>query len=120
MEIELRRSLHRLGLRYFVDRPVPGVARVRPDLVFPRLMIAVFVDGCFWHRCPEHGTTPHNNAEWWRSKLSANVERDQRITQTLEERGWQVLRFWEHEATDTMVDVVVAAVASRRSGEPVT
>ncbi|PCK29013.1 MULTISPECIES: very short patch repair endonuclease [Rhodococcus] len=96
-EIALRRELHRRGLRYFVDRaPVKGVRR-RADLVFPRRKVAVFVDGCFWHSCPQHATLPKNNAQWWTDKLAANVVRDRDTDARLAEQGWTVIRIWEHE-----------------------
>ncbi|BAH31032.1 very short patch repair endonuclease [Rhodococcus erythropolis] len=96
-EIALRRELHRRGLRYFVDRaPVKGVRR-RADLVFPRRKVAVFVDGCFWHSCPQHATFPKNNAQWWTDKLAANVVRDRDTDARLTEQGWTVIRIWEHE-----------------------
>ncbi|EEN86307.1 very short patch repair endonuclease [Rhodococcus sp. KB6] len=96
-EIALRRELHRRGLRYFVDRaPIKGVRR-RADLVFPRRKVAVFVDGCFWHSCPQHATFPKNNAQWWTDKLAANVVRDRDTDARLAEQGWTVIRVWEHE-----------------------
>ena len=96
-EIALRRELHRRGLRYFVDRaPVKGVRR-RADLVFPRRKVAVFVDGCFWHSCPQHATFPKSNAQWWTDKLAANVVRDRDTDARLAEQGWTVIRIWEHE-----------------------
>ncbi|MCD2108003.1 very short patch repair endonuclease [Rhodococcus erythropolis] len=96
-EIAIRRELHRRGLRYFVDRaPVKGVRR-RADLVFPRRKVAVFVDGCFWHSCPQHATFPKNNAQWWTDKLAANVVRDRDTDARLAEQGWTVIRIWEHE-----------------------
>ncbi|YCN58615.1 very short patch repair endonuclease [Rhodococcus erythropolis] len=96
-EIALRRELHRRGLRYFVDRaPVKGVRR-RADLVFPRRKVAVFVDGCFWHSCPQHATFPKHNAQWWTDKLAANVVRDRDTDARLTEQGWTVIRIWEHE-----------------------
>lgn len=73
--------------------------RVRPDFVFPKLRIAVFVDGCFWHGCPEHATKPRNNAAFWRKKLAGNRERDRRVNCELRRLGWRVLRLWEHELT---------------------
>ena len=84
--------------------------RSRPDIVFARAKVAVFVDGCFWHRCPEHGSIPTNNHEWWADKLQANVDRDTRTTVALEAEGWTVLRIWEHEPTNEAVDRIVAAV----------
>jgi DNA mismatch endonuclease, patch repair protein len=73
--------------------------RVRPDFVFPKLRIAVFVDGCFWHGCPIHATQPKQNAEFWRTKIAANQARDWIVTRQLRARGWRVLRLWEHELT---------------------
>ncbi len=69
----------------------------KPDFVFPRLRLAVFVDGCFWHGCPQHATKPRNNAAFWRRKFAANRERDRLVTRTLRKTGWRVLRIWEHE-----------------------
>ncbi|MCS6582086.1 DNA mismatch endonuclease Vsr [Curtobacterium citreum] len=96
-EIALRRELHRRGRRFFVDRRVSSRCRVRPDLVFPRARIAVFVDGCFWHFCEEHAHLPKANAELWRRKLLANRQRDAQNRAILVSEGWRVLRFWEHE-----------------------
>ncbi|MFA6561717.1 MAG: very short patch repair endonuclease [Verrucomicrobiia bacterium] len=76
---------------------VSGQFSVRPDFVFPKLKLAVFVDGCFWHSCPKHATKPANNAAFWRKKLSANKARDGRVTRTLRRLGWRVVRVWEHE-----------------------
>jgi DNA mismatch endonuclease, patch repair protein len=73
--------------------------RVRPDFVFPKLRIAVFVDGCFWHGCPLHATQPKQNAEFWRTKIARNQARDLLVTRQLRARGWRVLRLWEHELT---------------------
>lgn len=70
--------------------------RVRPDFVFPQLKVAVFVDGCFWHGCPQHATRPRNNAAFWRKKLAANRARDRLVTRTLRRAGWRVIRIWEH------------------------
>ena len=71
--------------------------RVRPDFVFPRLKVAVFVDGCFWHGCPRHATRPKNNEAFWRRKLDANRVRDRLVNRTLRRAGWRVLRIWEHD-----------------------
>ncbi len=117
-EIELRRELHRRGLRFRKDYPVRGVTRSRPDIVFTRQKVAVFVDGCFWHSCPEHATAPKANREWWEEKLAANVARDRRHTSELQDAGWTVLRFWEHEsverAADTVVEVLEESQGRRR------
>ena len=71
--------------------------QVRPDFVFPKLRLAVFVDGCFWHGCPKHATQPKGNAAFWRKKFAANQTRDRLVTRTLRRAGWRVLRIWEHE-----------------------
>jgi DNA mismatch endonuclease (patch repair protein) len=103
-ELELRRALHAAGLRYRVERPViPGMRR-RADIVFGPAKVAVFVDGCFWHMCPQHATAPKANAEWWREKLERNRARDRETDGLLNEQGWLPVRVWEHE------DMAVAAV----------
>lgn len=110
-EIALRKELHRRGRRYFVDRaPLPGMRR-RADLVFPRHRIAVYVDGCFWHRCPDHATFPKNNAEWWAEKLAGNVARDRDTDARLAAAGWTVIRIWEHEDPVRAADRVQAALS---------
>lgn len=94
VEIALRRELHRRGLRFRVNyRGLPGT----PDVAFTKARIAVFVDGCFWHSCPQHGTAPKNNASWWEAKLAGNVERDQRKDKDLLAMGWTPVHVWEHE-----------------------
>lgn len=112
-ELALRRELHRRGLRYRVDHPLPGMPRRRADLLFPRAKVAVFVDGCFWHSCPVHGTKPANNGAWWAKKLRRNVERDLETDAALEAGGWKVLRFWEHTDTPSAAEIVVQAVQER-------
>ncbi|KRE21879.1 hypothetical protein ASG80_12435 [Agromyces sp. Soil535] len=99
-ELAVRRLLHGRGLRYRVDfAPIPGLRRRRADVVFTRARVAVFIDGCFWHGCPEHGTHPNQNADYWGPKLAANVARDADTTAQYEAAGWTVLRFWEHEGS---------------------
>jgi DNA mismatch endonuclease (patch repair protein) len=111
-EMELRSELHRRGLRFRIDMSLASYGiRVRPDVVFPRLHLAVFVDGCFWHRCPIHSTMPHANAEYWKNKLAANVDRDRRNTKSLEEAGWSVLRVWAHIDPSEAASLVEAALA---------
>jgi DNA mismatch endonuclease (patch repair protein) len=113
-ELALRRELHRRGLRYRVDHaPLKGLRR-RADVVFTRRKVAVFVDGCFWHRCPEHGTDPRNNSEWWASKLDRNVQRDRETDAGLAAAGWQIVRIWEHEALVPAADRVDEALAAVR------
>ena len=93
-EISIRRELHRRGLRFRVNHPrLPG----RPDIAFTKARIAVFVDGCFWHSCPEHGVLPKNNREWWQTKLARNVARDREKDAQLYEIGWISVHVWEHE-----------------------
>ncbi|MEJ0091108.1 MAG: very short patch repair endonuclease [Limisphaerales bacterium] len=77
--------------------PLQKTFRVRPDFVFPKLKLAIFVDGCFWHGCPKHGTKPKGNAAFWRRKFSRNIARDRLVTRTLRRANWQVLRIWEHD-----------------------
>ncbi|QBR93752.1 very short patch repair endonuclease [Nocardioides euryhalodurans] len=96
-EIALRSALHRRGLRFRKDlRLNLGPVKPRPDIVFTRAKVAVFVDGCFWHCCPEHGKPPSQNTGYWGPKLARNVERDRRYDATLTTHGWQVVRIWEH------------------------
>lgn len=109
-----------MGLRYRVDRRVlPGLRR-RADLVFVSARVAVFVDGCFWHRCPDHGNLPKSNREWWTEKLNRNVARDRDTDLRLTEAGWHVERVWEHELRDAP-DLAAARVATtvRRGGQTI-
>lgn len=95
-EMAVRRLLHAAGARYRVDFAPLGGTR-RADIVFTRDRIAVFIDGCFWHCCPDHGTSPARNRDYWEPKLQRNAERDREVTEALKGGGWIVLRFWEHE-----------------------
>ena len=93
----IRSALHHRGLRFRIQRRlIPGSMRT-VDIVFPRARLAVFVDGCFWHDCPIHGSRPKSNADWWRRKILQNLERDQDTNERLRELGWRVIRIWEHE-----------------------
>ncbi|NEA47789.1 very short patch repair endonuclease [Streptomyces sp. SID10815] len=112
-ELAVRRLLHAAGLRYRVEYPVPGMARRRIDVAFTRAKVAVLIDGCFWHGCPQHATQPRANAEWWRTKLDRNMARDRETTEHLTAAGWTVLRFWEHEDPHVVVAQVAAAVGRR-------
>lgn len=69
----------------------------KPDFVFPCLRIAVFIDGCFWHGCPNHCRMPSSNVDYWHNKIEKNKKRDKKITKNLKMKGWQVIRVWEHE-----------------------
>ena len=111
-EMRLRRELHRRGLRYRVDHPVVG-PRKRVDIVFTRAKVAVFVDGCFWHSCRDHGTVPKSNRQWWVAKLAANVERDRATDAQLARAGYKVIRVWEHEDPLHVADRIESVVRSR-------
>lgn len=116
-EVAVRRILHAGGLRYRVNVPVPGMPRRTIDIVFPKAKVAVFLDGCFWHGCPQHATSPKSNAEWWRTKLDKNMARDAETTEHLTHEGWTVLRFWEHEPVDDVASRIAAMVKPRREAD---
>lgn len=116
-ELEIRRELHARGLRYRVDvSPVPSL-RGRADILFRPARVAVYVDGCFWHSCPDHGVLPKGNRDWWREKLAATVRRDRTTDSALAELGWRVVRVWEHEDPVAAADRIEAALrgGTRRS-----
>lgn len=113
-EVAVRRELHRRGRRFFVQRPLLGTRR-RADIVFPRAKVAVLVDGCFWHSCPEHATKPKANAAWWAAKLARNVARDRETDHLLVEAGWTVVRVWEHEPATVAADRIVEVLDLRSS-----
>ena len=97
----MRKALWRFGLRYRIHYPIPG----RPDLVFTKQRIAVFVDGCFWHGCLIHGVAPKSNASFWRTKIDENRERDRKVNDALASAGWVVLRIWEHDIEHELEEV---------------
>lgn len=111
-ELRLRRALFAVGYRYRVSLmlEVPG-RRVRPDLIFTKRRLAIFVDGCYWHRCPEHGRMPSDATGYWHAKLQRNVERDQQINEALSAAGWRVLRIWEHVSLNDAVKSVEDALS---------
>ena len=113
-ELALRHALHRLGYRYRKDYRLDLGAgrRVRPDIAFTARKVAVFVDGCFWHACPEHGSKPRANAWYWGPKLIKNVERDRVNDAALILAGWTVVRLWEHVPLDEAVTTVITALAT--------
>lgn len=112
-ELAIRRLVHSAGLRYRVDtRPLSGLNR-RADLVFTRARVAVFIDGCYWHGCPAHGTWPSTNAAYWSSKIIANRRRDEETNAVLEAEGWVVLRFWEHEEPTDAASAIARTVLPR-------
>jgi DNA mismatch endonuclease (patch repair protein) len=107
-------ALFARGLRYFRDRPVQlGDFKVRPDFVFPRRKVAVFVDGCFWHACPDHCRPGKARADFWAAKLARTVERDALATSMLEAAGWRVIRAWEHDDPESVARQVCDAVRGR-------
>lgn len=114
-ELLLRSELFRRGMRFRVNyKRAPG----RPDIAFTRAKIAVFVDGCFWHACPIHGTLPKNNREWWRSKLEGNRERDARKDLELRAQGWLPLHYWEHDDIEEVADEIEEIWKERRQSTP--
>ena len=113
-EINIRKGLHAKGLRYSVNCAVLPDLRRRADIVFPRLKIAIFVDGCFWHSCPRHRSQPKANGEWWNQKLAANRRRDTDTNRKLRRAGWRVIRIWEHEPPSRAADVIASVVMERR------
>lgn len=116
-EIELRSALHRLGLRFRKDHRVRIPPRaVRVDIAFPRDRLAVLVDGCFWHGCPDHMTWPKANGDWWRQKIGLNQRRDRQTDERLRAAGWSVVRIWEHEPIDDAAAAVAETLAGLRGG----
>ena len=118
-EVELRSFLHRRGYRFRKDLSINlGTVRVRPDIAFTGHRVAVFMDGCFWHGCPEHGRVPRTNADYWGTKLGRNVERDRAVNEYLAAAGWTVVRLWEHvspvDAAEHVISMLVAVDAKRR------
>ncbi len=95
-ELLLRSALHQRGLRYSLRKSLPG----SPDIVLVKSRIAVFVDGCFWHGCPDHCRRPASNAAYWNRKIDRNMSRDQRVNKELKSAGWRVVRLWEHEIAE--------------------
>jgi DNA mismatch endonuclease, patch repair protein len=114
-EVELRSALHVNGHRFRKDFALRvGGRLVRPDIVFTKVRVAVFVDGCFWHMCPRHGTMPATNVTFWRTKLEGNASRDREQARLLTDAGWLVVRIWEHEPLADAVLMVQRAIESRR------
>ncbi len=118
-EVRLRSRLHRRGLRFRKDLLVrAGEVKVHPDIVFTKARVAVFVDGCFWHGCPEHQVVPKSNRDYWVPKLRRNVERDRAADDALGADGWTVLRVWEHEDVNSAGRLIAQVVRSRRPTRP--
>ncbi|WP_035795724.1 very short patch repair endonuclease [Kitasatospora mediocidica] len=113
-ELRLRSLLHREGLRYRVSmRPVPTLRRTA-DIVFTKVKVAVFVDGCYWHGCAEHRNIPETNRGFWTKKIEGNKARDAETVRLLEQAGWTVLRFWEHVPPEEAAHLVIETVAAAR------
>jgi DNA mismatch endonuclease (patch repair protein) len=106
---DTQRELWKVGLRFRVNL---HTETGRPDLVFLGKRVAIFIDGCFWHGCPEHYLRPRTRDRYWAAKLRMNVERDLRQTTAFEAQGWRVCRFWEHEVIEHLEDVVSAVRAA--------
>ena len=114
-ELALRSELHRRGLRFRKDFPVTVAGhRARPDVVFTRARVAVFVDGCFWHSCPDHGRPPNSNKDYWGPKLARNVERDRIGDEALSAAGWAVVRVWEHTPSAQAAELVLETLRTFR------
>ena len=114
-ERRLRSELHRRGYRFRVHRRlVLGATSVRPDILFPRERIAIYVDGCFWHGCPDHGTRPKANERFWAEKFAANAARDWRANEALRGAGWNVIRIWEHVGPAEAAERVAQALRAAR------
>ena len=114
-EIELRKALHARGLRYRIQVPLLSKPRRVVDVVFPSARIAVFIDGCFWHGCPEHASWPKTNSNFWRSKIETNRARDTDTNQRLDSLGWKTIRVWEHEDPDEAAACIAELVKTRRN-----
>ena len=114
-EIAVRQLVHAQGLRYRVNARPEADLRRTADLLFTRVRVAVFIDGCYWHGCPEHFVMPTTNPDYWSTKIGRNQARDLETTSQLEERGWLVLRFWEHEAPSSVAERIGKLVQARRA-----
>ncbi|MFF5895758.1 very short patch repair endonuclease [Streptomyces argenteolus] len=115
-EVAVRKLLHASGYRYRLNERVPHMRRRTIDIAFGSAKVAVFMDGCFWHGCPDHATQPKSNSEWWREKLDRNMARDTETTAHLIAEGWTVLRFWEHESAERVAEQVRQTVDRERAG----
>ncbi len=115
-EMALRRRLHAAGLRYRVDWPLPFDRRRRADIAFTRAGLVIFVDGCFWHGCPEHFVPPKANADFWDRKIQRNIERDRETDLAMADLGWVALRFWEHGDPQDACEATVRELAELVGG----
>lgn len=115
-EVAVRSELHRRGLRFFKHRRPVHDLRCEADIVFPRARVAVFIDGCFWHGCPDHGTRPVSNSSYWNAKIDRNTARDRRNDEWLRSNGWLIVRGWEHEPAAHIADRVESALLRSSPG----
>lgn len=118
-EMLVRRLLHKMNVRYRVDSPVESSLGARPDISIKKLKLAVYIDGCFWHACPIHASWPKSNPEWWREKIEGNVLRDRRHTAELESCGWTVMRFWEHEKPEEVVQRILEFIHGEKESNQI-
>ena len=116
-EMQIRSLLHRQGLRFRKDYLIrlPSGRNVHADIAFTKSRIAVFIDGCFWHSCPVHGTIPKSNKDYWHPKLMSNVKRDKAINCELRNANWKVIRLWTHVPPEKAVNTIIEAVHHSRS-----
>lgn len=112
LEKAVRSALHRKGIRFRLHYPVPSRPRRTIDIALPVRRLAIFVDGCFWHGCPKHGTWPKRNSQFWRLKIEANIQRDRSTDTILLKSGWQVVRVWEHDNLEKAVSRIIQLIAS--------
>lgn len=113
-EVSVRSQLYYRGFRYRIHYPIPGMKRITCDIALPALKIAIFLDGCFWHGCDTHPPSVNKNVAFWLDKIARNKTRDIRVCEHLENIGWTVLRFWEHEPVEAIVDVIASTVTNLR------
>jgi DNA mismatch endonuclease (patch repair protein) len=114
-ELAIRKLLHAYGLRFRVTLPIPGMPRRSIDIAFTKARVAVFVDGCFWHVCPVHATSPAANSQWWAAKLATNQARDIATNDHLAALGWTVVRVWEHEDRTAAAERILRTVRASRT-----
>ncbi|MBX4997461.1 DNA mismatch endonuclease Vsr [Rhizobium lentis] len=117
-EVLIRSQLYAKGIRYRAHYSVPGMKRITCDIAVPKLRIAVFLDGCFWHGCDIHPPSVKKNTAFWMEKIERNRARDRRVREHLAEIGWTTFRFWEHEAAETIVRRIVSTVEEYRAAKP--
>jgi len=117
-EVLIRSQLYAKGIRFRAHFPVPGMKRITCDIAVPKLRIAVFLDGCFWHGCDIHPPSVKKNTAFWLEKIERNRARDRRVREHLAEIGWTILRFWEHEAVEAIVRKIVSTVEEYTAAKP--